>query len=186
MKRLGVLPVGLTAGLLVAAGAYAQFPVRTASAVNPQVAKPLLSFAVMTDLEKHLDERISTAGGAEPLVLLGPARALYLAGYGAVVTQEVSLAITPTITPFRPQITTQDVVRVHQQKVARVPLLRQLIRQMWASTAETLNTVPDSEQIVIAIRLLYKSWEDTNGLPGQILLRGTRGAGVDGVQMEEQ
>ncbi len=186
MKLPGLLPVGLTVGLMVAAGAYAQLPIRPASVVNTTAAKPLLTFAVMSDLEKHLDERISTAGGAEPLVLLGPARALYLAGYGTVVTQEVSLAVTPTLNPFQPKVTPQDVVRVHQKKVERVPLLKQLMRQMWASTAETLSMVPDNEQIVIAVRLLYKSWEDTNGLPGQILLRGTRGAGVDGVQMEEQ
>jgi hypothetical protein len=39
---------------------------------------------------------------------------------------------------------------------------------------------------VVAVRLLYKSWEDTKGLPGQIVLRGTRGAGLAGVQTEEQ
>jgi hypothetical protein len=171
---------------MAAAGAYAQIPVRPASIVNPTAAKPLLTFGVMTDLEKHLDERISAVGGAEPLVLLGPARALYLAGYGAVVTQEVSLAITPTINPFQPKITPQDVARVHQKKVERIPLLKQLMPQMWVSTAETLNMVPDTEQIVVAVRLLYKSWEDTKGLPGQIVLRGTRGAGLAGVQTEEQ
>ena len=176
----------LTVGLIVAAGAWAQLPLRPASVVNPTAAKPLLSFAVMTDLEKHLDERISTAGGAEPLVLLGPARALYLEGYGAVITQEVSLVVTPTISPFRPKITPQDVVQAHKKSVERLPLLKGLVRQLWASTAETLNMVPGNEQIVIAVRLLYKSWEDTNGLPGQILLRGARGGGVDGVQMEEQ
>ena len=180
------LPGWLPVGLVIAAGAYAQFPIRPASVVNPTSAKPLLTFAVMTDLEKHLDERISTAGGAEPLVLLGPARALYLAGYGAVVTQEVSLAVTPTINPFQPKIMPQDVARVHQKKTERVPLLKQLLPQMWASTAETLNMVPDNEQIVLAVRLLYKSWEDTKGLPGQIVLRGARGAGLSGVQTEEQ
>jgi len=186
MKSPGLLPIGLTVGLMITAGASAQLPVRPPSVVNTQAAKPLLSFAVMSDLEKHLDERISTVGGAEPLVLLGPARALYLAGYGAVVTQEVSLAITPTLNPFRPQVTPQDVVRVHQKKVERIPLLKQLIPQMWASTAETLNMVPDNEQIVIAVRLLYKGWEDTKGLPGQIVVRGARGAGLAGTQMEEQ
>ena len=126
------------------------------------------------------------AGGAEPMVLLGPARALYLAGYGAVVTQEVSLVVTPTITPFHQQIAPKEVVQVHQRKLGRLPLMKQLMRDMWSSTAQELKMVPDNEQIVVAVRLLYKSWEDTNGLPGQSVLKGSRGAGLTGVQMEEQ
>jgi len=118
--------------------------------------------------------------------LLGTARALYLPGYGAVVTQEVSLIVTPTITPFHQSISPQEVVQVHKVKVDRLPVIRQTMRDMWASTAAALSMVPNNEQIVIAVRLLYKSWEDTKGLPGQIILRGSRGAGVAGLQTEEQ
>ena len=170
--------------LLAAMAASAQPPLKTAAAGTSD--KPLLSFSVMADLEKQLDEKISLVGGDDPILLLGPARALYLAGCGAVVTQEISLVNTPTITPFRQSISPQEVVKAHQRKVERLPLLKQAMRDMWASTASTLNMVPGNEQIVVAVRLLYKSWEDTNGLPGQILLRGSRSAGLAGVQMDEQ
>lgn len=173
--------------LLAATAAWSQgqMPVKHLAAVST-AEKPLLSFSVMSDLEAQLDGQINAAGGAEPVVLLGLARALYLLGYGAVVTQEVSLTVTPTISPFRGQITPQEVVQVHQRKVARLPLIRQVMRDMWTTTASTLNMVPSNEQIVIAVRMLYKPWEDTKGLPGQMVLRGTRGAGLGGVQMEEQ
>jgi hypothetical protein len=173
--------------LLAAAAAWpqGQMPVKHLAAVNT-AERPLLSFSVMSDLEAQLDGRINAAGGAEPIVLIGPARALYLLGYGAVVTQEVSLVVTPTESPFRGKITPQEIVQVHQRKSARLPLIRQVIRDMWTSTASTLNMVPGNEQIVIAVRLLYKPWEDTKGLPGQLILRGSRGAGIAGVQMEEQ
>ena len=171
--------------LLAVTAAWAQPPLKSVPAVST-AEKPLLSFAVMADLEKQLDDKINAAGGASPMVLLGPARSLYLPGYGAVVTQEVSLVVTPTISPFRQSISPQEVVQVHKQKVDRLPLMRQTMRDMWASTAATLNMVPANEQIVVAVRLLYKSWEDTKGLPGQMVLKGSRGAGLTGVQMDEQ
>lgn len=171
--------------LLILTAAWTQPPLKSVSTVNTS-DKPLLSFGVMADLEKQLDDKVGTAGGATPMVLLGPARALYLSGYGAVVTQELSLIVTPTITPFQQSISPQEVVKVHQQKLARLPLIKQTVRDMWTSTAATLSMVPNNEQIVVAVRLLYKSWEDTKGLPGQIMLKGSRGAGINGAQMEEQ
>jgi|SRR5215472_10388550 hypothetical protein len=171
--------------LLAAAAVWAQPPLKSVTAVTT-AEKPALSFAVMADLEKQLDDKVSMAGGAPPMQLLGPARALYLPGYGAVVTQEVSVIVTPTITPFHQSISPKEVAQVHQQKAARLPLMRQTIKDMWTHTANTLNMVPNNEQIVVAVRLLYKSWEDTNGLPGQITLKGSRSAGIAGAQMDEQ
>jgi hypothetical protein len=46
--------------------------------------------------------------------------------------------------------------------------------------------VPNNEQIIVAVRLLYKPWEDTKGLPGQIVLKGSRSTGIAGAQMDEQ
>jgi len=178
------LPVVLLA-VTAAAWSQGQMPVKHVAAVST-AEKPLLSFATMSELEAQLDGRINAAGGAEPMVLIGPARALYLLGYGAVVTQEVSLVVTPTVSPFRGAITPKEVTQVHQRKLERLPLIRQVMRDMWTTTASSLNMVPANEQIVVAVRLLYKSWEDTRGLPGQLVLRGSRGAGASGVQMEEQ
>jgi hypothetical protein len=39
---------------------------------------------------------------------------------------------------------------------------------------------------VIAVRLLYLPWEDTHGLPAQIVMKGDRRAAAGSVQMEEQ
>lgn len=170
--------------LLAVTAAWGQ-PVQKVAAVNP-ADHPLVSFATTTNLEKQLDDAISLATPNDPMLLLGPARALYLLGYGAVITQEVSLVNSPIISPFRQQITPQEVIQVHQRKIDHLPVLRKTMHDMWATVAATLNMVPNNEQIVIAVRLLYKSWEDTKGLPGQILLKGSRGGGLAGVQIEEQ
>ena len=175
----------LAAALLAVVAAWAQPPLKQPTGPSNS-ERPLLSFAVMADLEKQLDEKMSLAGGAEPIMLIGYARTLYLMGYGAVVTQEISLVNTPTISPFRQSISPQEVVQVHKKKVERLPLLKQTIRELWTSAAGALNMVPNNEQIVVAVRLLYKSWEDTQGLPGQIIVKGSRGAGIAHAQMEEQ
>ncbi len=176
----------LTIALLAAGIALGAQPPLKAVSTGSTSEKALLNFSAITDLEKQLDQKISMAGGSDPMLLLGEARALYLAGYGAVVTQEVSLVMSPTISPFKSQITPQEVAQTHQRKVARLPLLKQTMRDMWSSAASSLTMVPPNEQIVLAVRLLYKSWEDTKGLPGQIILKGTRAAGLSGIQTEEQ
>ena len=48
---------------------------------------------------------------------------------------------------------------------------------MLHSMARTFIQIPNDEQVVLAVRLLYGSWENTVGMPAQIMLRATR-AGV--------
>lgn len=172
--------------LMAAAAVWAQAPARAASWVNPS-EKPAVSLMSTSEVEKQLDKKISTVGGNQPVMLLGNARALYIDGFGVVVTQEISLVQTPYPNPFRPPITPQETTQTHQRKLDRLPLARQTIREMWTMAAMKLSSLPDNEQIVIAERLLYQSWEDTKGLPGVILVRATRKEGLAGnLQLEEQ
>lgn len=172
--------------LLAAAGVWAQAPAQAASWVNPS-EKPAVSLMTTAELEKELDKKISTVGGNQPVMLLGNARALYVEGFGVVVTQEISLVQTPFPSPFRPPITPQETAQTHRRKLDRLPLARQTVREMWTLAAMKLSTLPDNEQIVVAERLLYESWEDTKGLPGVILVRATRKDGLSGnLQLEEQ
>jgi hypothetical protein len=76
---------------------------------------------------------------------------------------------------------------VHQRKLDRLPQLKQLMRDMWRDSATALTSIPDNQQVVIAVRLMYLPWEDTRGLPGEIVVKGVRRAAVTGaVQTEEQ
>jgi hypothetical protein len=137
-------------------------------------------------LEKRLDERLEMTGGNDPIYILGLTRGLYLQGYGAIFTAEASLINSPVQSPFR-QITKDDVVKVHQRKLEHLGLLKTALREQWISTAAALNALPDTDQVVIAVRLRYLPYEDTSGLPGQIILRGPRKATVTGaIQTEEE
>ena len=142
----------------------------------------------LADVERRLDTKLGSLGGAnDPVDLLGASRGIYLDGYGAVFTVEASLIITPGINPFHQTITEPEKEKVHQRKLDRLPALKQLMRDMWRDSATALTAIPDNQQVVIAVRLLYLPWEDTRGLPGEIVMKGDRRAAATGaVQMEEQ
>jgi hypothetical protein len=140
------------------------------------------------ELEKRFDRELDGIGRPnDPLDLLGTTRGLYLDGYGAVFTTEVSLIVTPQTNPFRQQITKEEAARVHQRKLARLPVLKQAMAEMMRNSAMTLAQIPDNQQVVLAVRLLYLPWEDTTGLPAQIVMSATRRGVLNGaVQTEDQ
>ena len=167
--------------------ASAAAPAAAPAAVVTPTEKSRLPRQTLADVERHLDTKLASLGGAnDPMDLLGDARGIYLDGYGAVFTAEVSLIVTPGINPFHTEFTAPEKEKVHQRKIDRLPLLRQAMRDMWRDSATTLAAMPDNQQVVIAVRLLYLPWEDTHGLPAQIVMKGDRRAAAGSVQIEEQ
>ena len=183
----------LAAALLVMAGAaFAQIAATAskASPLPPTMGGRVMPIALGTfsDLERRFDGKLTSIGGAnDPLDLLGTTRGIYLDAYGAVFTAEVSLVITPTLSPFRQTITEELKNQVHQKKVSRVPALKQAMREMLKTAALTMIQVPDNQQFVFAVRLEYLKWEDTIGLPGLIVMKADRKGALNGdIKTEEQ
>jgi hypothetical protein len=170
--------------LLFPAAALAQPPLKVV-ATNP-AGSPVSIHQAVTDAEKRLDARIAQVGGKEKVYILGLTRGLYLAGYGAVFTQEIDLIESPHPNPFHQQITPPEIASVRQRKLENLAVLRKALRDMWADTAAALSPMPDTEQVVLAVRLLYQPWEDRSGLPSQIVLKGSRKANPATLQLEEQ
>ena len=140
----------------------------------------------MSDVEKRLDAKLSIIGGADPIDPVGWTRALYLQGYGTVMTAELDLVRTPVPTPFHQTITPTEKTTVHQHKITNLALLKKTMQEMWQDAAANLTSQPDTEQVVLAVRLFYRTWEDRTGLPEQIVMKGTRKGGLAGVQTEEK
>ncbi len=182
--------------LMMAMGCSGAQLAGTAARVAPHAApgqtigtRPMrIALGTFANLEKRFDGELSNVGGAnDPLDLLGTTRGVYLDGYGALFTAELSLIVTPSINPFRPKITPALKEQVHQRKVARVPLLEQAMKEMLKTAAMTLIQVPDGQQFVFAVRLDYLSYEDTIGLPGLIVIKADRKAALAGnFETEEQ
>jgi hypothetical protein len=169
----------LAAGLLLAASAQAQIvpaaKINTDSALRP-------GRQAIANVELLLNTRLGVLGTAnDPVDMLGYMRGLYLSNYGAVFTSEIGLIVTPTIMPFRPTITKELHDQVHQKKVARLPALRSAMVEMIKQAARELSQMPDSQQIVVAVRLQYMSWEDRTGLPGQLVVSASRKDALAGI-----
>ncbi len=160
------------AALLAAAVAQAQIvpaaKIDTTTALRP-------TRQAITSVESLFNTRLYAIGTAnDPVDMLGLTRGLYLSNYGAVFSSEISLIITPSLNPFRRTITKELHDQVHDRKVNRLPALRAAMLEMIKQAAQNLAQVPDNQQIVVAVRLGYLSWEDRTGLPGQIVMSATR------------
>jgi hypothetical protein len=136
------------------------------AATAPRVSRPLL-----VSMEKSLDEKIRTLWDDNPYLLLGSTRGVYLEGYGAVFTAEIDLVLNPT-SLMHANANKDEIVKFHQKKVERVPLLKKALRDALVSCAQTLDTVPPEETITIVAFLPHHSWEDMTGIPTQITVQG--------------
>jgi hypothetical protein len=159
-------------------------------AVNPvDSIRPMrISLGTLNELEKRFDGKLAAIGNVnDPLDLLGTTRGLYLEGFGAVFTTELSLIVTPSINPFHQTITEQEKAKTHQRKIDRLPLLRKAMREMVRTAAMSLIQIPDTQQIVLAVRLDYLRYEDTMGLPGLIVMRADRKSALaDNITEDQQ
>jgi hypothetical protein len=166
--------------LLAVSAFAAQVAVRPAVVTTTTGEQPHVTRQSFSDLEKKIDGRLSTVGGADHVDLLGLTRALYLEGYGVVITSEASLIVTPAINPFRQQMSKAEIDQVHKRKLDHLPALRDAMRELWLASASSLTGIPEDEQVVFAVRLLYAPWEDTKGLPGQLMIKAPRRALLSG------
>jgi len=134
---------------------------------------PRVSRSAMTTMEKSLDERITRLWDDNPISVLGSTRGIYLEGFGAVFTAEVNPAVQP-LTLMNPVLTPQDKINFRKKKLERIPQLKKALVQALADTASSLDPVPPTEQVVIAVTLPRYQWEDPSGVPAQITVQGEK------------
>jgi hypothetical protein len=138
----------------------------------PPASHPRVARAVIATVEKSCDGRF--ARSYDSFDLLGTTRGVYLEGYGAVFSTELNLIVSPNVSPFRQSFSKIEITRIHDRKVQRLPVLRQQMREMLIASAASLENLPPSEQVVLAITLFHYSWEDYSGLPSQVVMQAER------------
>lgn len=187
------LIIFLTSIALVSASAQPapMKPATTASVTSPSgtlggTEAPSVPLQVVHGLEKDMDSRIATTGGKSPCNVLSATRGLYISGLGAVFSVEVELSATPGgISLFQTPVGPEQKAKYRHDKLTNIPLLEKTLSDvallLAASPALKLS---DRDQVVVAARLVYRSWEDTNGMPGQIVAHIDRRGGA--VKMEVQ
>lgn len=136
--------------------------------------RPKVTREAIQAVEKNFDHRLERELPENPFLLLGTTRGVYLAGYGAIFTAEINLAAGPGLSPFRPRITKEEVAALHKRKLERLPIVKRVMREMLVSAAGALDTVPPEERLVFGLTLFRFSWEDSGGIPAQILVQAPR------------
>jgi hypothetical protein len=187
-------PFFVVAVVLAPAGAQIQIPSTPASSV---AAKPAtgtvggdhspMALAMLTAAEKDINSRLAAVGGTDLSVVLGRgSRGLYITGVGAVFAVDMDLVNTPSIGPFKTTISPEEKAAVHKRKIAHLAMLETSMREMMAGLGQSasLKGLPASDQIVLGVRLMCAPWEDTTGLPGQIVMKADRQGG--NIRMELQ
>ena len=110
---------------------------------------------------------------------------MYIPGYGLVFTAELDLMVTPAAGGLlNRKFTPAETAGIHEKKLAQLPLLQQLMRDIVTSTAQKVDIIPDSEHVVFAVRLWYQAFEDQTRLPHQILMTADRKSAMAGQIME--
>lgn len=131
---------------------------------------------MLIGIEKSMDNQIQRISVEDPFFLLGPTRGMYIPGFGAVFSSEVNLVANAAVTPFRPPFTKEEIVKLREKKAQRAVLLKQHMRDMLLNAAWALETVPPDDSVVLGISIYYFSWEDSTGLPRQIVMKAQRKA----------
>jgi hypothetical protein len=160
----------LLACALAGALAGQSVPVR---AVSTTAEQPRVGRAVLEKIEKTLDQSVAATIANDPFELLGGTRAIYLKGYGAVLTAELNLVITP-VTPFHPRPDKNGIAKLREKKLQRYEILKKAMRQMLVESAASLDAVPPDEQVALGMWLLYRNFEDRTGLPSRVLMAAPR------------
>ena len=155
----------LSSVLLIAAA------IGAAAATAPRVTRNVLK-----TVESSLDERIKGLWPDNPFTLVGNnTRGLYLDGYGAVFTVDVSPVVSYT-SLMHPSVTKEEVVKAHKERIEKIAQLKQTMRQAVADAAASLDPVPADDQITMIVYLAYHQWEDIGGTPGQLTFQGKKQA----------
>jgi hypothetical protein len=134
---------------------------------------PRVSRVTMLTVEKSLDNSLMRLWTDNPTGLVGASRGVYLPGYGVVITAEVNLA-TANISMMNPTITDADKLALKKKKIERIPQLKKTLKELVASAAAALDTVPPTDKVTIALILPRYSWEDPAAVPLQVTVEGTR------------
>jgi hypothetical protein len=135
--------------------------------------------AALRSVEASADNTFVRLVRQDPLSILGATRAVYLDGYGTVLSTEVELAASAAENPFRPAFTKEDIQRVKEKKKLRIAYLKENMRGMLIDFASALSEQPLNENVALAVTIPYFRWEDAAGMPKQILIVAPRKALLD-------
>jgi hypothetical protein len=117
-----------------------------------------VSRASILAVEGSVDETLRTPS-ADPYELLGGTRGTYLEGYGTLFTFEVDLISILTVGPFGHPLTPDQLAKLRDRKLKKLPELKESMRTLMANACATLEGLPPNERIAMEAILLSNPGE---------------------------
>ncbi len=141
--------------------------------------KPKVSLAMIKTMQESVDSHLQRIWPDDPVEMIGVTQGAYISGSGVVFVSELNLAPSAGISPFHPTRTADELKRIHDKKISRLPKLKTAMQEWLLNSAGALDPIPPAEQIALGITLFYWSGENTEGLPSQIVMHGSKRALLD-------
>jgi hypothetical protein len=167
--------------LLSAIPAWSQLAKPASLTTNPKLPPAAkaqrIPFNSIRELERLFNFQLASLvkDVDQPSELMGDTRGVQVDDFGVVFTAEVSLVLTPAITPFMQKIPPELAARIRQTRVDRLPVLKTAMKEMMRSIGTGVaEKVPANQQVMLVVRLYYGAWENTTGMPKEIVMRATR------------
>ena len=146
-----------------------------AIAIGAVAATPRVSGNVLKAVEGSLDDRLKSLWPDNPFTVIRPTRGLYLEGYGAVFTVDVSPVLSTT-SMMHPTVTKEEVAQAHKVRIERIGQLKLAMRMALADAAASLDPVPADDQVTLVVFLANHQWEDLSGVPARLTFQGKKKA----------
>ena len=144
-------------------------------ATNASLSREVAS--VQHSIDRRFDN-ISNVTGSTPMSLMGVTRGGYLEGFGAVFTLQIGLVPGSNFGPFR-QPTEDEKTKLNLSKRQRLEDLEIRARDILVEEGSRMNQIPVTEKVALIISLFHHTWEDTTGLPSQLVMQAQRQLLID-------
>jgi len=141
--------------------------------------RPKVSLVMLKAMQDSVDSHLQRIWPDDPVEMIGVTQSAYINGSGVVFVSEVNLAPSAGISPFHKTRTPDELKRIHEKKLSRLPKLKTAMQEWLLNSAGSLDPIPPEEQIALGITLFYWAGEDIEGLPAQIVMHGSKRALLD-------
>jgi len=149
-----------------------------AIAICAQATSPRVSGNVLKVVETSLDDRLKSLWPDNPFTVIRLTRGLYLEGYGAVFTVDVSPVLSTT-SMMHPTVTREEVATAHKVRIERIGQLKQAMRVALADAAASLDPVLPDDSVTLVVFLANHQWEDLSGMPARLTFQGKKKTLID-------
>lgn len=146
----------------------------TASAAQTTSPQAGPATSEISTVEKFCDGAIRGYSLDAPLDHLLPTHGTYIDGYGAVFFTDVNLVTLPPLFGFGTGITKDDISRIHEGKIKRLPAVKELLQHILLGLPNLLPHLQAEESILLHVRFYSAAFEDRSGLPSRISISGKK------------